>query len=102
MPGVQIHHPDLRSQTLVFEIPEWPYPVPFLCSACETVHTNKAVHLRFDSVGDCTVAEETWDKIKGYLTGQVKVGKKISDPEPMVVGVGNGHREVFQVVRMED
>ena len=102
MPGVSIHHQDLRSQTLVFEIPDWPYPVPFLCPACETTHTNKAVHLRFDQVGDCVVAEETWDKIAPHLAGVVTVGKKISNPEPMVLGVGGGKREVFQVVRMED
>lgn len=102
MPGVQIHHKELRNQTLVFEIPDWPYPVPFLCSVCEMSHTNKAVHLRFDSVGDCTVAEETWDKLAPYLKDVVTVGKRISDPEPMVVGMNGGKREVFQVVRMED
>lgn len=101
MPGVQIHHVELRSRTLVFEIPEWPYPVPFLCSTCETTHTNKAVHLRFDAVGDCVVAEETWEKLAPYLKGQVKVGKKIAEPEPMVLAMGNGKREVFQTVRME-
>lgn len=102
MSGVQIHHSELRDQTLVFEMPDWRYPVPFLCPACERTHTHKAVHLRFDAVGDCVVAEETWDKIKDHLAGVVTVGKKISDPEPMTVAMGNGYREVFQVVRMED
>lgn len=101
MPGVQIHHAELRSQTLVFEIPDWPYPVPFLCSACETTHTNKAIHLRFDAVGDCVVEEEAWAKLAPYIGSQVTVGKKISDPEPYVVGMGDGKREVFQMVRVE-
>lgn len=101
MAGVVIHHPDLRSATLVFEIPEYPYPVPFLCPACSTTHTNKAIHLRFDADGDCTVAEDAWDQLKGHLKGVVKVKKRISKPEPMVLGM-NGHREEYAVVRMED
>lgn len=100
MPGVQIHHATLRDQTLVFELPDWKYPVPFLCSTCERTHMNKAVHLRFDSVGDCVVAEETWDKIAPYLEGVV-TAQKLVEPEPMVLGM-NGQREIFQVVRMED
>lgn len=101
MPGVQIHHADVRDATFVFEIPDWPYPVPFLCSTCNTTHLHKAVHLRFDSMGDCVVAEETWDRIAPYLAGEVSVGKKVSDPEPLVLGM-NGSSETYQVVRMED
>jgi hypothetical protein len=101
MAGVQIHHPEVRDAIFVFELGDKPYPVPYLCSTCNTTHMHKAVHLRFDALGDCVVAEETWDVIKDYLNGVVTVGKTIPEPEPMTIGM-NGHGENFQVVRMED
>lgn len=102
MPGVQVHHATLRNQTLVLEHPDQPYPEPFACSVCETFHTNKAIHLRFDGVGDCVVAEEAWVNIEPLVAGQVTATKVIPQPEPMVIGMTGGRREVFQVVRMED
>lgn len=102
MPGVQVHHASLRDQTLVYEVPDYPYPAgPQACPACETFHRNKAIHLRFDSVGDCTVAEEAWDVMKDHFKGVLKANRKVSKPEPMMIGMDGGRREVFQVVRME-
>lgn len=100
MPGVRVHHRKLRNQTLVFELPDRPYPVPFLCSTCESTHLNKAIHLRFDGSGDVVVAEEAWDTLRPYLGDQVVTLGLVSDPEPMVLGVGAGH-EAYQVVRTE-
>lgn len=102
MAGVQVHHDTLRDQTLVLEDPDTPYPAPFACSVCETFHQNKAIHLRFDSVGDCVVAQEAWDVMAPLLAGVVTAVKAIPDPEPMVIGMNGGRREVFQVVRVED
>ena len=99
--SVRLHHPTLRGATFVAEHPDMPYPVPFLCSTCETVHLNKAIHLRLDANGDVVVAGEAWENMKDLLAPEFQVLGTISEPEPMVIGM-NGQREVFQVVRMED
>jgi len=102
MAGVRLHHRSLRGATFVAEMPDVPYPVPFLCSACERVHHNKAIHLRLDQMGDVVVAEESWDNMRALLEPEFEMLGTVSDPEPLVLGMGGGRREAFQVVRMED
>lgn len=100
MPGVKLHHPVLRNAMLVAEDPDRPYPVPYICTACDRVHINKAVHLRFDGVGDVCVAEEAWGNMK-HLFPELKEMGYVAQPEPMTLGM-NGKSETYWVVRQED
>jgi hypothetical protein len=96
MPGVRLHHVDLRNSAVVFELPDRPYPTPFLCSTCSKAHTHKAVHLRVDNDGDVCVAEESFEVIRQYLGPDWKVMNLIETPPPMVLGF-DGKQEQFHV-----
>ena len=98
MPGVRIHHPSLRNTMVVYELLHWPYPGgPYLCGRCNKAHVHKAVHLDIDNEGDTVVGEENWDSLKEYVEKDFKVLNRIARPEPLVLGMGNGHKEAFHV-----
>lgn len=96
MSGVKVHHVRLRNTIEVFEIPDRPYPVPFLCSTCERSHINKAVHLRLNSDGDVHVAEESFEQIRPYLSNEWKVMRLEREVPPMTLGF-EGRKEQFNI-----
>lgn len=110
MPGVRLHHPTLRGAIWMMEIPERPYPVPFLCTTCQRPHLNKAVHLRLDMAGDVCVAPETYEIIREHLDPEFRVLGEVSKPPPMFTGWSRQIRERarrdgpehLRVIRMED
>lgn len=62
--GVVVHHPTFRNQRFVVLDEAHPYPVPYACPACATVHRFKAYHLTLDADGAVTVSQEVAEAVE--------------------------------------
>lgn len=81
MPGVRIHHPELRDCTLLVPHPGDP----------ETGRRPKDYHIRLDSNGDCIVSETIWQRLKeardsGLSTHDFIVMNEVKNPPDLKLG----------------
>jgi hypothetical protein len=83
--SVRIHHPTLRSCIFTLTRTSKPYPVPFACPMCNTIHTHKTYHLNLDQHGNVHVAPETYETWKREgLVENLKAVKEVM-PLPTVL-----------------
>lgn len=101
MPGVRLHHPELRNVTFTIENYAVPLKAPMFCWSCSggaendpnrprsIVHTYKTFHLNIDQVGDVVVSEEIYEMMKRTgLLGDLSAKKEILVPEAVRVEMG--------------
>lgn len=105
MPGVRIHHPNLRNVTVALEHSR-SYTTPLWCIHCPSEtdpnekgrwHTKKTYHIKVDGVGDAVVSETIHDRLKEINFAGFKVLGVEQDPEPIVLGLG-GEIQAYDVV----
>lgn len=84
MAGVRLHHPTMRSTVLAVELDQ-PYPVPYICPLCTSVHMNKVIHLHLDSEGNTIVSEQVHAALRKVDSGMF-TDNPVASPPPLFVG----------------
>ncbi len=88
MPGVRLHHPELRNCTFTIIHFGRPLTHEMLCPVCKLLHTHKTYHLALDALGDVVVSEVIYARLKDADLGELIATKEIAKPEPLRVDLG--------------
>lgn len=93
MPGIKLHHPELRNCTYTLIHEGRPLTAPHLCWVCGMTHFHKTYHLMLDSAGDITVSETVFQRLEEAGLDELQPKTEERKPPRMVVGMnGNGKR----------
>lgn len=89
MPGVKLHHPDLKNcvYTLVHE--GRPLREPMTCSVCGQAHFHKTYHLALNGSGDVIVSETVFERLKEADLGELQAKTEIKKPPKQTVGMAS-------------
>lgn len=87
MAGIRLHHPTLRSCTLVVELEkEWSSRKPRMCPKCEKEHDRKAIHLDLDANGDRIVSQEIYESLLTVHLAGMEYVNEIEKPPTQLIG----------------
>lgn len=98
MPGVRLHHPDLRNCTYTIIHFGVRLTQPMFCWVCQRMHIHKTYHLGLDQVGDVTVSETIYAYLQEAGLEELQATKEDRDPPPVFVDTGH-QRKVIVVSR---
>lgn len=90
MPGVRLHHETLQNCVVAVEASR-PYPQPYNCPLCGTVHFHKMIHLNLDNEGDVIVSKEAWAEIKDVPNLPFTAENEVGKPPALILGL-NGEK----------
>lgn len=100
MPGIRLHHPNLRNCTYTLIHEGRPLVAPVNCMVCGNTHFHKTYHLALDGVGDVVVSETVYERVKQAGLDELKVMKEIKKPDPLRVDMNpNGNQKTLVVPR---
>lgn len=94
MPGVRLHHPDLRNCTYTLIHFGRPLTAPMMCWVCNQIHIDKTYHLGLDQVGDVVVSETVYARLREAGLDGLKATKEITNPEPQVLDMETKTRPI--------
>lgn len=98
MPGIRIQHPSLRNCTYTLVHQGRPLRAPIVCRVCGLVHHHKTYHLALDALGEVTVSETVYERLKEAGLDELKAKGKDPKPEPQRI-VMNGAAPTLVVSR---
>lgn len=84
MPGVRIHHIDLRNCTLLVEHPG---EIKKLFRTKYKGRVAKDYHIKLDNEGNCIVSETVWTRLQEAGVKDFIVLNTVEDPPAQVVGI---------------
>jgi hypothetical protein len=98
MPGIKLHHPELRNCTYTLIHEGRPLEHPTKCMVCRVTHRHKTYHLGLDKHGDVTVSEQVFERLKEAGLDELEPKGEIAKPPPQTVGLAESPLEQELVV----
>lgn len=89
MPGIRLHHPELRNCVYTLIHQGRPLVRPMLCPMCHYIHAHKTYHLGLDGVGDVVVSEVVFARLEEAGLGELRASQEVRRPERMVMDMND-------------
>lgn len=86
MPGIRLHHAELRNCTVAVECVRG-YAQPYSCPLCNVTHRYKTVHLNLDNEGDVIVSTGVWEDLRDVPGLPFTYDADVASPPALIIGM---------------
>lgn len=89
MPGVKLHHPDLRNCTYTLIHDGRALRQPMACYVCGITHHHKTYHLGLDAGGNVVVSEEVFKNLEEAGLDELQAKSELKKPPAQRLDMGD-------------